>query len=206
MGSYYLYGEKSGLVLFTENETNRERLFNQPNASPSVKDAFHDAVITNDLSLVGNRKNGTKSAFMHRLTLAGGESVIIKLRLRKEKIGQDPFGNEFDEVFKQRITEADEFYSQFAPDSPESDVISVQRQAFAGLLWNKQYYNYELDTWLNGDPGQPASAGEQKNRSKRRLEISLQSRCDLHAGQMGISLVCKLGPRVPLRPVRHDRP
>ncbi len=154
MGSYYLYGEKSGLVVFTENETNRERLFNQPNASPFVKDAFHDAVITSDLSLVGNRKNGTKSAFVHRLTIAGGESVIIKLRLRNEKIGKDPFGHEFDDVFKQRIIEADEFYSQFVPDSPVSDVISVQRQAFAGLLWNKQYYNYELDTWLSGDPGQ----------------------------------------------------
>jgi len=154
MGSYYLYGEKSGLVVFTENETNRERLFNQPNASPFVKDAFHDAVITSDLSLVGNRKNGTKSAFMHRLTLEGAGSVVIKLRLRKEKTGQNPFGKEFDEVFKQRIIEADEFYSQFVPDSPVSDVIAVQRQAFAGLLWNKQYYNYELETWLNGDPGQ----------------------------------------------------
>ena len=154
MGSYYLYGEKSGLVVFTENETNRERLFNQPNVSPFVKDAFHDAVITSDLSLVGNRKNGTKSAFMHRLTLEGAGSVVIKLRLRKEKTGQNPFGKEFDEVFKQRIIEADEFYSQFVPDSPVSDVIAVQRQAFAGLLWNKQYYNYELETWLNGDPGQ----------------------------------------------------
>jgi hypothetical protein len=155
MGSHYLYGERSGIVLFTENETNRERLFDQPNASLFVKDAFHNAVITRDLSLVNSRKNGTKSAFMHQLTIEGGESVIIRLRLGKEKTGQDPFGREFEEVFKQRIREADEYYSQFAPDSPQSDVISVQRQAFAGLLWNKQYYNYELDTWLNGDPGQP---------------------------------------------------
>jgi len=165
MGSHYLYGERSGLVLFTENETNRERLFNQPNASPAVKDAFHNAVITDDLSLVNNRKNGTKSAVMHQRTIAGGESVIIKLRLRKETIGQDPFGQEFEEVFKQRVREADEFYSQFAPDSPQSDVISVQRQAFAGLLWNKQYYNYELDTWLNGDPGQPPPESRKKGRN-----------------------------------------
>ena len=155
MGPYYLYGEKDGVALFTENETNQERLFDRPNESPSVKDAFHEAIISNDLSLVSNRKNGTKSAVMHRLAVAGGEYEIIRLRLRKEKIGEDPFGREFEEVFKQRITEADEFYSRFVPDSPESDVISVQRQAFAGLLWNKQYYNYELVTWLNGDRGQP---------------------------------------------------
>jgi hypothetical protein len=166
MGPYYLYGEKSGQVLFTENETNTERLFNKPNASPAVKDAFHDAVIFNDLSLVGTRRNGTKSAFMHRLTLEAEGAAVIKLRLRREKIGQDPFGKEFDEVFRQRIIEADEFYSQFQPDSPENDVISVQRQAFAGLLWNKQYYNYELETWLNGDPGHPPPPeGRKKGRN-----------------------------------------
>lgn len=77
------------------------------------------------------------------------------LRLTNRKIDTKPFGRDFDEVFKNRILEADEFYRQFEPDDPVSDVINVQRQAYAGLLWSKQYYNYELETWLNGDEGQP---------------------------------------------------
>jgi hypothetical protein len=155
MGLHYLYGEKSDFVLFTENETNAERLFRQPNASLYVKDSFHNAVVNGDFTLFNDKKNGTKCGLLQRYNLAGGESKVMKLRLRKEKIAQDPFGQEFEVVFAQRMTEADEFYAQFTPEKPESDVIAVQRQAFAGLLWNKQYYNYEIDTWLKGDPGQP---------------------------------------------------
>jgi hypothetical protein len=155
LGKEYLYSEKGDAVLFTENETNTERLYRRPNASPYVKDAFHSAVVHDNYELFREKRSGTKSAVVHRLDLAGGASRIIKLRLSKEQIEQNPFGREFDQVFKQRIAEADAFYAQFAPDSPVGDVISVQRQAFAGLLWNKQYYNYELDAWLNGDPGQP---------------------------------------------------
>ena len=155
MGEILLYIEKSDLVLFTENETNAEKLFQLPNPSPYVKDSFHDAVIKNNFGLFKNREHGTKSAVVYRLNLAGGMSSIIKLRLRGEKIEQNLFGREFEDIFNQRIAEADEFYAQFTPANPVGDVVPVQRQAFAGLLWNKQYYNYEIDTWLNGDPGQP---------------------------------------------------
>jgi hypothetical protein len=155
MGTYYLYGEKGEMVLFTENETNTERLFRLPNASPFVKDAFHDAVIRGDFSRFSEKKNGTKSAVVYRFNLAGEGTGSLLLRLGREKTGQNPFGPGFDEVFKRRIRDADEFYAQFRPERPESDVVAVQRQAFAGLLWNKQYYNYELEAWLNGDPGQP---------------------------------------------------
>jgi hypothetical protein len=155
METYYLYGEKGDMVLFTENETNTERLFRVPNVSPFVKDAFHDAVIKNDFSRFNDKKNGTKCAVLYRFNLDQEEAGTIKLRLRREKSGQNLFGSEFDEIFKQRIGDADEFYAQFRPERPVSDVVAVQRQAFAGLLWNKQYYNYELETWLNGDPGQP---------------------------------------------------
>ncbi len=166
MGQYYLYGETGDLVLFTENETNTERLFHIPNASPFVKDAFHDAVISGDFAIFSDRTNGTKCAILYRFNLAGGEVGIVKLRLRKEKSEQNPFGQEFEEVLRHRIDEADEFYAQFVPAVPESDVIAVQRQAFAGLLWNKQYYNYELETWLNGDPGQsPPPEGRKKGRN-----------------------------------------
>ena len=155
MEAYYLYGEKSDFVLFTENETNTARLFSWPNPSPYVKDAFHDAVIRSDYSLFKDRKNGTKSALVYRFEVPGGSSKTVKLRLSSEKFAKNPFDAGFDDVFIQRISEADAFYAQFSPAHPVGDVIAVQRQAFAGLLWSKQYYNYEIEAWMSGDPGQP---------------------------------------------------
>ncbi|MBI5056527.1 MAG: glucosidase [Nitrospirae bacterium] len=154
-GAYYLHCEKAQSVLFTENETNTERLFNFPNLSLYVKDSFHDAVINNNFELFKDKFNGTKCAIVYRYEIPGGRSKTIKLRLANRKFNKNPFGPEFDKVFRQRISEADEFYKQFIPEEPVSDVIQVQRLAFATLLWNKQYYNYEMETWLNGDKGQP---------------------------------------------------
>ncbi len=164
LGTYYLYCEKGNLVLFTENETNSERLFHTSNLSPYVKDAFHSAVILNkDYEMFEEKKSGTKSSILYRFEIPGEDSRTIKLRLANNKFEKNPFDREFDEVFMQRMTEADEFYAQFVPTNPVSDVTLVQRQAFAGLLWNKQYYNYELETWLNGDPGQPPPPDSRKN-------------------------------------------
>ena len=166
LGTCYLHAEKSDYTLFTENETNVERLFHMPNTSPYVKDAFHDAVVRNQYDLFSSRKHGTKSAFVYRFNIAGGESVVIKLRLGSGKIEKDPLGTEFNDIMSRRIAEADAFYAQFTPSHPVSDVIPVQRQALAGLLWNKQYYNYELETWLAGDPGQPhPPEGRKKGRN-----------------------------------------
>ena len=156
LGTHYLYAQKSNATLFTENETNTERLFNWPNASPYVKDAFHDAIIHNRLDPFQSKKNGTKCASVYHLDIPAGKSETIRLRLCNRKIGKEPLGEEFNQPFKQRIEEANLFYKQFEPDEPFSDVVQVQRQAFAGLLWSKQYYNYEIETWLNGDKGQPA--------------------------------------------------
>ena len=155
LGTYYLYFEKGEAVLFTENETNRERLFGVPNSSPFVKDAFHGAVISRNYGLFREKRDGTKSAIVYRFEIPGGESRTVRLRLAAGKTGRDPFGKWYDGMIKKRIDEADEFYTLFVPTNPVSDVIQVQRQAFAGLLWNKQYYNYEIEAWLNGDPGQP---------------------------------------------------
>jgi Mannosylglycerate hydrolase MGH1-like glycoside hydrolase domain len=154
LGTYYLYFEKSECILFTENETNRERLYGVANSSPFVKDAFHSAVIDNNFGLFSEKRNGTKSAILYRFEIQGGESRTVRLRLAAKKV-RNPFDNKYDEIIRRRISEADEFYAQFVPAAPVSDVIQVQRQAFAGLLWNKQYYNYEIEAWLKGDPGQP---------------------------------------------------
>ncbi|MGE5300322.1 MAG: MGH1-like glycoside hydrolase domain-containing protein, partial [Acidobacteriota bacterium] len=154
LGTYYLHFEKGESVLFTENETNKERLLGVPNPSPFVKDAFHNAIVNRNYGPFAERGNGTKSAVVYRLEIPGGESKTVRLRLAAKKIF-NPFGNGYDDTIRKRIAESDEFYARFVPTDPVSDVVQVQRQAFAGLLWNKQYYNYEIEAWLSGDPGQP---------------------------------------------------
>ena len=154
-GIYYLYCFGGKETLFTENDTNTMRLFNVPNASPYVKDSFHDVIVGGKNDLLKGKDYGTKSAVVYRFSIQAGASASIRLRLAGEKLA-GPFDGKFSEIFSQRIAEADEFYAAVAPEAPVSDVLQVQRQAFAGLLWNKQYYNYEIETWLDGDKGQPA--------------------------------------------------
>jgi hypothetical protein len=156
LGTYYLHFEKGEAVLFTENETNRERLFGSPNSSAFVKDGFHYAVINRNYGPYEKKTSGTKSAVVYSFEIPGRGAREVRLRLAAHKLLRDPFGKEFDDTIRERATEADEFYAQFVPTDPVGDVIRVQRQAFAGLLWNKQYYNYEIEAWLNGDPGQPS--------------------------------------------------
>jgi len=160
LGRYYFYTGKSEVLLFTENETNLERLYHVPNGSPFVKDSFHEAVIGGEFGPFQEKRSGTKCAPLYRLSVSGRGSRCIRFRLTGRKIA-DPFSG-FDDIFGRRISEADEFYQRFIPEDPVSDVIAVQRQAFAGLLWNKQYYNYEIETWLNGDEGQPRPPEERK--------------------------------------------
>jgi hypothetical protein len=154
LAPYYLYAEAGDFVLFTENESNTERLFGVPNASPFVKDAFNDAVISRNYRMFDEKRIGTKSAVVYRFEIPAGGSKTVRLRLTAKKT-ENPLGDGFEDVFLRRIAEAEEFYRQFVPENPVGDVIQVQRQAFAGLLWNKQYYNYEIESWLNGDPGHP---------------------------------------------------
>jgi hypothetical protein len=162
-GSYYLCAENSSTVIFTENETNTERLFGVPNQSPFVKDSFHEAIINQDHEPFKEKKNGTKCALVYRYEIPAGVSKTIRLRLTNNNEEKNSFDNNFDLTFSKRISETEEFYEQFLPDAPVSDVIQVQRQAFAGLLWSKQYYNYEVETWLRGDNGQPVPPETRKN-------------------------------------------
>ncbi len=163
MGSYYLYSEKSEMVLFTENETNLEKLFNTPNITPYTKDLFHDGVISGNFEMFKNKSNGTKCALFHKYKIPGGQSKTIRLRLTNEKPGTTVFAEGFNRIFSQRLKEADDFYLRLTPPEPVSDVVTVQRQAYAGLLWSKQYYNYEVETWLEGDKGQPAPPESRQN-------------------------------------------
>ena len=173
VGNYQLYFEQPVRVLFTENETNKARLHGIPNSSPFVKDAFHSAVISHEFGPFEQRVSGTKCAPMYEWTIAGGDKAVVRLRLRKQVSTEAPFSQFFEQVFEDRITEADEFYAAIA-GAENSDLRTVQRQAFAGMLWSKQYFNIDIPRWLNGDPGQPAPPGS-RQRGRNHQWTSLNN-------------------------------
>jgi len=143
-------------LLFTENETNAAQLFGAPNASPHVKDAFHARVIHGDAAATNPARTGTKGAAWYRLVVPAGERVVLKLRLApQDDARSDTLGSAFDAVFDRRLAEADAFYAAQIPGPLSDDERHVARQAYAGLLWSKQYYHYAVNEWADGDPGQP---------------------------------------------------
>ena len=168
LGNYYFYYEKPHQVLFTENETNTARLFAQSNQSPYVKDAFHSAVIEKNFDFLKEKKEGTKFAPFYEFNIPGNSSVTILLRLSKA-MNDDPFGQTFDEMFDKRIREANSFYQDIALTS-DPELLLIQRQAFAGMLWSKQYFNIDIPRWLNGDPGQPAPPAARQNGRNHHWE------------------------------------
>ncbi|MGE5612134.1 MAG: MGH1-like glycoside hydrolase domain-containing protein [Bacillota bacterium] len=149
-------GDPAPILLFTENETNKQRLYGVSNDSPYVKDAFHQYVIQGQIEAVNPEEEGTKVAAYYLLELPPRSQRTIRLRLGvEEEIAQAPFGEEFDRIFAARIREADEFYMPHIPADLVPAEKQVMRQAFAGLLWSRQYYHYVVEDWLNGDPLQP---------------------------------------------------
>ena len=161
----WLYCENGHEILFTENETNNERLFNSDNEMPFVKDGIGRCVINGDTAAVNPAKIGTKAAANYRLSVPAGGEVVVRLRLTDQEISSGtrtknskspagPFGN-FDSMFAARKAEADEFYLDIIPIELSDDAKNVQRQAFAGMLWSKQFYHYVVEQWLEGDPAMP---------------------------------------------------
>ena len=148
VGQYNLYFQKADKLLFTENETNREKVYKEKNQHPFKKDLFHTAVCTNDFELASKNNSGTKFAPLYQQILKGGESKTFQLRLTEENL-KEPFAD-FDSIFKKRQKECAQFYNDIAPKASK-DRKAILKQAFAGLLWTKQYYNYEVEKWLNGD-------------------------------------------------------
>lgn len=158
---YSFYFQNTTTVLFTENETNAERLYNGPNENPFVKDAFHGAILENDFTLFEHKKSGTKCSPVYSFNIESGDCVSIKLRLSKQPL-QGALNDEFDEVFIRRIQEAEEFYDQLIKSENE-ELKNIQRQAFAGMLWNKQFYYFDIPSWLNGDRSQPTPPSQRKS-------------------------------------------
>ena len=153
LGPYYFYFEESVRTLLTENETNTAKLYGQPNKSEFVKDAFHHAVLHGRYEALTENPVGTKLAPMYEFNLAAQSSATVKLRLSREANAENPLDDRFDKLFSTRIREADEFYRNIS-DTKNSDQANIQRQAFAGMLWSKQYFNIDIPKWMNGDKGQ----------------------------------------------------
>src|SRR5882762_5125928 len=152
----HLYCDGAPELLFTENDTNNQRLYNVPNETPFVKDGINDYVVHHNAGAVNPERKGTKASARYMLTVGPGETATVKLRFRQPLPElQKPF-DQFDEVFELRKREADEFFASVTPTSLSEDAGRVMRQAFAGLMWSKQYYHYVVEEWLEGDPLMPA--------------------------------------------------
>jgi hypothetical protein len=167
LGKRWLYAQGNAEVLFTENETNSERLFGLPNASPYVKDGINDYVVKGRKEAVNPNQTGTKASAHYVLTLSPGETRTIQLRLSDASDLAEPLGHEFNTAFAARKREADEFYQRITPFPLSEDMQNVQRQAFAGMLWCKQYYHYVVEDWLKGDPAAPKPPAERKRGRNR---------------------------------------
>ncbi|HSQ56249.1 MAG TPA: glucosidase, partial [Gemmata sp.] len=157
LGERYLYSEGDAPLLFTENETNTQRIFGVPNRSPYVKDGINNFIVHGQEGVLNPEHVGTKVAVHHRVTVKPGGSHIIRLRLsdvapatlaRTNGAEGTPFGEAFDAMVDSRRKEADEFYAGVIPASLNDDARNVMRQALAGMMWSKQFYHYDVDKWL----------------------------------------------------------
>ena len=158
LGPFHLRLQDCPALLYTENETNTERLYGYPSGGRCYKDAFHEAVIHGRRDAVLREHRGSKACGWYQWVIEPGGCRTLRLRLSPEAKSID---SGFEELFHQRIQEADEFYS-FSPAGTPEDAVRVQRQAFAGLLWSKQYYHYVLEEWLEGDPASPPPPAERR--------------------------------------------
>jgi hypothetical protein len=168
LGERVLYFQGTPQLLFTENETNRQRLFGEQNTFPYVKDAFHDYLVSGKEQAVNPAQKGTKSAAHYLLTLRPGETQVISMRLCEAgtPIKNNPFGTQYDKTFKARQVEADEFYEVVTPEDLNEDQRNVMRQALAGMLWSKQYYFFDLDIWLEEHGANPLLGGRRQIRNR----------------------------------------
>ncbi|BAV09198.1 Glycosyl hydrolase family 63 C-terminal domain-containing protein [Filimonas lacunae] len=165
LGNYYLYFQKPEVQLFTENETNNEKLFKKPNVTPYVKDAFHDAIIhKKNVDSLKKLDKGTKFAPVYSDKIKPGGSKTYYLRL-SESLTDDPFGHHQEHIFEQRKAEADEFYKAILPKNISAELRTVQRQALAGLLWSKQYYHFDIERWLSQPDGISPNQERQTGRN-----------------------------------------
>jgi hypothetical protein len=170
LGKRFLYAESAGTPMFTDNESNTERLYSFPNSRRYHKDAFHRALANSEEGAVKPDSRGTKACIDYRYDVPAGSSVVLHLRLTNQSTS-DPWA-EFDKILKDRRAEADEYYTAVHPPKASDDEKRVQRQAFAGLLWTKQIYLFDVNRWMTGDNSRmrpPASRQWIRNRHWQHL-------------------------------------
>jgi hypothetical protein len=168
LGEWTLSCECEVPLLFTENETNHERLFpGQKNESPYVKDGINDCVVNGDQNVVNPGKQGTKVGAHYTVNLGAGQTKVIRLQLSNSSpdLKGNRFGKQFDEVFAARLREADEFYKSVTPPSVSEDAAKVMSQALAGVLWSKQFFFFDGDNWLDEHHSNPLHKGYQNRRN-----------------------------------------
>ena len=172
-GTRHLLCDGAPELLFTDNETNFKKLWGGENEARFVKDGIHDAVVKGTRDTVNPAQYGTKAAAEYGLDLGPGETAVLRLKLTDRGLtaassssAPSPF-DDFDAVFAARKSEADTFYETLAPTALSDDARNVQRQAFAGLLWSKQYYHYDAARWLKGDPEGPEPPKQRLNGRNR---------------------------------------
>ena len=191
-------------LLFCENETNLARLYGAEPVTPYPKDGINDHVI-HGAATVNPAGTGTKCAFWYQVTVPAGQTAELRLRLRPASDGQGKsaakaataLGTDFDQVMAQRRAEADEFYTELTPAGASADEALVLRQASAGMLWSKQLFYYDVARWLDGDPTQPEPPDGAQERAELPVAQLRRVRHHLDAGQVGVSLVRRLGPGLP---------
>jgi hypothetical protein len=168
---FTLYAEGDPTLLFCDNETNVARLYGSNGVKAYYKDAFHDYVVRGDHSAVNPERTGTKAAAHYVLKVPALGSTRVRLRLT-DNSQADPF-QRFDSVMTQRQAEADAFYADLQGGIADEDARAVQRQAFAGMIWSKQFYHYDVRSWIEGDPAQPApTEGHRHGRNSEWLHVT----------------------------------
>jgi len=169
LGVRELHCEGAPTLLFTENETNNKRLFGGENATPYVKDAFHEYLLDRRQDAVNPAGSGTKAAAYYELEVPAAQSVTVRLRLTDTQPRATPglFGAVFDEVFAARVRDADDFYRSITPASLSTDEARVMRQALAGMLWSKQYFSFDADFWLKEHGAHPLEGGGRRTVRNR---------------------------------------
>jgi hypothetical protein len=175
VGEYTFSCEGEVPLLFTDNETNYERVFGTPNLDPYVKDGINNYVVLGQQGAVNPEKTGTKVAPHYRFTIGPGQSATVRLRLtaqaaagksQKTTAAATPFGPEFDKTLAARRQEADEFYQSVTPPSVSADAANVMRQAVASMLWSKQFYFFDGDQWLDEHRANPLQPGSRDFRNR----------------------------------------
>jgi hypothetical protein len=177
LGALWFDCDGDPTLLFCDNETNTRRLYGQRDAMGYFKDAFHEFIVQGKHDVVSPGQSGTKVGALYELTVPGGESVSVRARLsaaKPTKAKRRSF-TDFDAVFATRRREADEFYAELQQPIADADARLVQRQAFAGMIWSKMYYHYNVAHWLDGDPLQPTPPPQRlhgRNREWRHLDTA----------------------------------